>query len=100
VTKRVRQKATVTEIVIRDEGPRDAASVREVSRAAFETAVKAEIVDLLRETCAERISLVALYGADIVGHLLQLPAPFATGPSSAAPCEIGFGLGNGQPGAL
>lgn len=62
------------EIVIREEGPGDAAAIREVHEEAFESDVEADLVDALRETCTERISLVALVDEMIVGHILYSPA--------------------------
>lgn len=57
-----------------EEQPGDAAAVREVNLQAFETDQEADLVDLLRERCLERLSLVAWIDEAIVGHILFTPA--------------------------
>ena len=64
----------MTPIEIREEQPGDAAAIREVNRQAFETDLEADLVDLLRERCLERLSLVARIDGAIVGHILFTPA--------------------------
>lgn len=59
---------------IRSEQPSDTEAIRTVHLEAFETSAEADIVDQLRQTCSERISLVALLSDRIVGHILFTPA--------------------------
>ena len=65
--------------IVREERPGDEAAIRDVNRAAFETDVEAGLVDALRQTCPERLSLVALRGGDVVGHILFTPATVHAG---------------------
>jgi putative acetyltransferase len=55
---------------IRPELPADAAAVRYVNEQAFEGPDEARIVDLLRERGKALISLVAIAGEQVVGHIL------------------------------
>lgn len=59
---------------IRPEESGDAAGIRAVHEQAFDTAGEADLVDKLRETCPERISLVAVVDNLVVGHILFTPA--------------------------
>jgi len=61
-------------IEIREEQARDKAGVRRVNTEAFGQPDEAELVDALREQCSGRLSLVALDGDDVVGHILFTPA--------------------------
>ncbi len=61
-------------IEIREEQARDEAGVRRVNTEAFGQPGEAAIVDALREHCSDRLSLVALDGDDVVGHILFTPA--------------------------
>lgn len=61
-------------IVIREEGAADAEVVRRVNVEAFGQPDEAELVDRLRAACPERLSLVALEGDAVVGHILFTPA--------------------------
>lgn len=62
----------VTEVQIRPEAPADAPGIRRVNRAAFETDAEARLVDALRACDAyiPDLSLVAVMGGSIVGHLM------------------------------
>jgi putative acetyltransferase len=62
---------------IRLEDPRDVAGVRVVNEEAFAQFEEADIVDTLRRTCHECVSLVAEDGG-IVGHILFSPAVVET----------------------
>ena len=62
-----------------EERPGDAASVRDVSLEAFETALEADLVELLRERCSEQLSLVARIDGTIVGHILFTPVTVTAG---------------------
>jgi putative acetyltransferase len=55
---------------IREEIPDDYASVRELNRTAFEGEAEGELVDRLRNDGSVVVSLVAVEGGDIVGHIL------------------------------
>jgi putative acetyltransferase len=59
--------------VIRDEAAGDAPAVRAVHEEAFESPVEARIVDALRASCPERLSLVAERDGAVVGHILYTP---------------------------
>ena len=69
-------------LLIREEQPDDVEAIRVVNRQAFETHVEADLVDRLRETCAERLSLVALRSDAVVGHILFTPALAQAGERS------------------
>ena len=74
--------------MIRDEAERDAAAVRALLTAAFESPVEAGIVDALRLACPDRISLVAEDGGEVAGHILFTPVDLAT----TAGVVRGYGL--------
>ena len=61
-------------IEIREERAGDEAAIRRVTTEAFGQPDEAEIVDALRKNGADRLSLVALDGDDVVGHILFTPA--------------------------
>lgn len=78
---------------IRDERTDDAPAIRLVLEAAFSGTVEADIVDRLKQTCPERVSLVALNNARVVGHILFTPVTVETsnGPivgSGLAPMAV------------
>jgi len=56
--------------LIREEIPDDYAAVRELNRTAFEGEAEGQLVDRLREDGAVVVSLVAVEGCEIVGHIL------------------------------
>ncbi len=56
------------------ERPGDEAGIRMINEQAFETPAEADIVDTLRRTCPEGVSLTAVVGEEIVGHILFTPA--------------------------
>lgn len=60
-------------IEIRREKPADVSAVREVHRAAFGQDDEATIVDTLRSSCDDLVSLVAEEDERIVGHILFSP---------------------------
>lgn len=96
------------EILIRDEGPGDAAAIRAVTLAAFEgkpysQQTEAAIVDALRAAGALSVSLVAVDGGEIVGHVAFSPvaidgAPaagwYGVGPVSVRPDRQKEGIGS------
>jgi putative acetyltransferase len=57
----------------RHEHSQDIAGIRKVHESAFETRAEADLVDALRDIKAHIISLVAVRGARIVGHILFSP---------------------------
>lgn len=59
---------------IRPEAPADVAAVRHVNAAAFPTPAEARLVDVLRDSASDTISLVAeVDGNYIVGHIFFSP---------------------------
>jgi putative acetyltransferase len=81
-------------VIIWDEGPADRAGVREVVLAAFGGRQEADLVDRLRADGDAEISLVAVDGAHLVGHVLFSPmtAPFrALGWRRCRFCRTGRG---------
>ncbi len=59
--------------VIRDERSEDAPAIRAVLEAAFPQAVEADLVDRLRATCQDSLSLIAVEDNQVVGHILFTP---------------------------
>jgi putative acetyltransferase len=77
-------------IVIRAETADDREAVRRINEIAFGQPAEADLVDLLRERCADAISLVAVdadNGDGIVGHILFTPVVV-----DGAPRVVGMGL--------
>ncbi len=60
-------------LVIRTEKPQDIPSIRIVNEQAFDTSAEADIVDTLRRTCSNLLSLVAEQDGDVVGYVLFSP---------------------------
>ena len=58
---------------IRSEQSGDEDQIREVHLQAFETVMEANLVDALRDAGIELISLVAVDGEEIIGHILFSP---------------------------
>ncbi|MDX1396297.1 MAG: N-acetyltransferase [Gemmatimonadota bacterium] len=93
---------------IRPERDADRAGVRSVNRAAFETPQEADIVDALRRDVTPIVSLVAVEGAQIVGHIMFSPVgldPAADstlmglGPMAVLPARQRSGIGSALVGA-
>jgi putative acetyltransferase len=61
-------------ITIRPEKPQDIPGVRHINELAFETPAEADVVDKLRQSCPDLLSLVAEDGDRLVGHILFSPA--------------------------
>jgi putative acetyltransferase len=74
------------ELQIRDEEAQDLEQIREILRAAFPTDAESRLVDALRENGKAVISLVAVEGSRVVGHILFSPV------STTPPGEAG-GIG-------
>jgi len=60
--------------IIRREQPQDVPIIREINKRAFGQEQEALIVDRLRDNCKSILSLVALAGNEVVGHILFSPA--------------------------
>src|SRR5262249_34909968 len=60
-------------MTIRSERPDDASRIRQVNELAFGQPLEADLVDRLRQDCANSLALVAEDDA-IVGHILFTPA--------------------------
>jgi len=60
-------------LVIREESQLDIPTVRALNIAAFGQETEADIVDAIRTDCADAVSLVALDGQEIVGHIFFSP---------------------------
>jgi putative acetyltransferase len=60
-------------VIIREEKPGDEQRIRIVNQRAFGRIEEADIVDKLRRSCPNSISLVALSRDQIVGHILFTP---------------------------
>jgi putative acetyltransferase len=58
---------------IRSEQPGDIENIRNVHLKAFETDIEANLVDSLRKTGVELISLVAEENEEVIGHILFSP---------------------------
>ena len=58
------------EINIRREEPKDILAVREILRAVFLTEAESRLVDALRENGKAIVSLVAVAGDEVLGHIL------------------------------
>ncbi len=75
------------DILIRTECGSDRASIREVNLLAFGRPTEADLVDSLRVTCGDSLSLVATEGKKVVGHILFIPV------SLEGAARSGMGLG-------
>jgi putative acetyltransferase len=69
---------------IRPERPEDIPGIRHVNQTAFDTAAEADLVDALRQQAHPIVSLVAVDGEAVVGHILFSPMT----PSSHADTQI------------
>ena len=74
--------------IIRPEKPDDHARVHEINTLAFETDSEAVLVDGLRREAQNVISLVAVMGDEVVGHILFTPV--AIGDTPASPTAMGL----------
>jgi putative acetyltransferase len=75
-------------VTIRPERPEDASRIRRVNELAFGQPAEGDLVDKLREACADSLSLVAEDGA-LVGHILFTPVVV----ECAGRRVLGMGLG-------
>jgi putative acetyltransferase len=60
-------------IEIREERAGDVAAIRDLNTRAFGQELEAKIVDALRSNGAVRLSLVAIAGGRLVGHIMYSP---------------------------
>ena len=74
--------------MIRDERAGDVPAVRLVNEEAFGSPLEAGIVDALRTSCADRLSLVAEGDGAVIGHILFTPVEIAAADGPLA----GYGL--------
>ena len=70
------------EIDVRNEEIKDIEQVREIVRAAFSTAAESKLVDALRANGKAVISLVAVDGDRVLGHIMFSPVS-TTPPNNA-----------------
>jgi len=61
-------------VELRVEQPQDVAAIHDVNELTFEQPAEANVVDELRRTCPEHVSLVAEEDGAVVGHVLFTPA--------------------------
>ena len=90
-------------ISIRDEQPGDAAAIHRVIAAAFKSRTEAELVDKLRANNRFTLSLVAVQGGAVVGHVLLtdvavaghglVPRGAGLAPLAVRPTFQGRGIG-------
>ena len=69
-------------ISIRRERPEDIAVIRTLNETAFDQSAEADIIDALRDVCADVLSLVAESDDEIVGHILFSPVTIEGGSQS------------------
>jgi putative acetyltransferase len=78
-------------IGIRPERPDDIAAVRAINEAAFGHTSEADIVDSLRRECPDTVSLVAVEGARVLGHIFFSPAVVSRLRGQVLQCHTGKG---------
>ena len=66
--------------IIRSEQPEDIPGIRHVNRSAFKTAMEVSLVDALRQQAQPIVSLVAVDGDAVVGHILFSPVTLLSHP--------------------
>ena len=89
-------------VEIREEVPEDQAAVHALNRAAFGGDAEAKIVDKLRASCSAYLSLVAVEGDTVVGHILFTPvhveghgvAGMGLAPMAVSPSRQREGIGS------
>lgn len=86
-------------MIIREEAPSDASTVRRVTELAFGQPSEADLVEALQASGDAALSLVAEDGGEIVGHMLfsRLQAPdrcLALAPVSVTPGRQHQGIGS------
>ena len=90
-------------MLIRPEQADDFDAVLALNVAAFGSPTEARLVDRLRDLCVDLVSLVALDGTELVGHILFSPVTLAQddslklyglGPMAVAPARQRQGIGS------
>ena len=87
-------------IEIREEQTGDADAIRRVVTEAFGQPQEAQLVEALRNNCSDLLSLVAVDGQDIVGHILFSPAflgdvqGMGLAPMAVSPARQRDGIGS------
>jgi putative acetyltransferase len=66
-------------VTIRKEETRDIMAIRNLNEVAFDGPAEARVVDKLRRICDACLSLVAVDGDEIVGHIMFSPAIVESG---------------------
>lgn len=69
---------------VRPEQPGDAAAVAHVHESAFPTSAEARLVGLLRDAGKASVSLVAVAGGGVIGHILFSPVTIDGSPTVGA----------------
>jgi putative acetyltransferase len=67
------------DVIVREEQPEDISAIRAVNEKAFGQPQEASVVDKLRQNCPGVLSLVAVIGDQVVGHILFSPAVIESG---------------------
>jgi putative acetyltransferase len=75
-------------IHIRAEQPGDSPGIRAVNLAAFETSTEADLVDALRAEARPFVSLVAVDGGAIVGHIALTAVTFVADPAADSAVRV------------
>ncbi len=90
-------------MLVRDEKERDRSEVHALNLAAFDTPTEAVLVDRLRKEAQPVISMIALDGERVVGHIMFSPVTLSghedlriagLGPMAVEPTYQGKGLGS------
>ena len=75
--------------VVRAERPEDGVAIRRLNQLAFGRPEEANLVDALRQAGKARVSLVALEGEEVVGHILFSPVSVPSAGSTLAAVGLG-----------
>jgi len=66
-------------VTIRKEEVRDIWAIRNLNEVAFDGSAEADVVDKLRQRCDDCLSVVAVDGHEVVGHVMFSPATVESG---------------------
>jgi putative acetyltransferase len=80
-----------TVIAIREERPGDEISIRQLTESAFGAPQEANLIEALREANRVTLSLVAVDGSRIVGHVLFSPVEIHSDDTRIAALGVGLG---------
>ena len=83
------RRSRIPLMVIRAEIREDGPAIRSVNESAFGSAHEADLVDALREVASPFVSLVAVEGDQVVGHILFSPVSVET--EGGGFCALGLG---------